>query len=285
MSATLVQPSPLSTLRAILAAARKEWIIFLRYPSWVVAVLVWPILLPFGYIISARAFGGPDGAALREFERMTGTRDYVAFIIIGTLVWGWLNITLWDVGFQLRNEQMRGTLESNWLAPVPRIGLLLGSSLAKLAISLGFLAISITEFWLLFGVRVVQGNPGLQVVIVLLLIPSIYGIGIGFASLVLRFKEANAMVFLVRGVFMLFCGITFPVAVLPVWMQPVAAALPLTYATAALRGASLAGASWQALWPELRALALFALVLPLAGGAAFYWMERRARRTGDLGNY
>ena len=47
----------------------------------------------------------------------------------------------------------------------------------------------------------------------LLLIPSVYGIGIAFGSLVMRFKEPHALVYFVRGVFMIFCGLTFPVAV------------------------------------------------------------------------
>ena len=38
----------------------------------------------------------------------------------------WLNLTLWSVGFSLREEQMRGTLESNWLCPVWRISIVLG---------------------------------------------------------------------------------------------------------------------------------------------------------------
>ena len=46
----LVQRSLLSELRALLAVARKEWIIFRRYPSWVVAFLIWPVLFPYAYV-------------------------------------------------------------------------------------------------------------------------------------------------------------------------------------------------------------------------------------------
>ncbi len=285
MQGTLSRRTFGSELRAIAMIGRKEWTIFRRYPSWIISMFVWPVLLPFGYIFSARALGGPGGEALATFERLAGTSDYVAFIVVGTVLWMWLNMTLWDVGLYLRSEQMHGTLESNWLCPTWRVSLMLGGALAKLLVSVVFLAVSLLEFRLVFGVHVLGGNLGLALLALLLTIPTIHGIGVAFASLVLRFKEANAMVFLVRGLFMIFCGITFPLAVLPGWMQSVAAALPLTYSIRALRGAMLTGATFEQLRGDLLALALFAIASPLAGYALFAVVERGARRRGDLGQY
>jgi ABC-2 type transport system permease protein len=283
--ATSIQRTFGSELRAVWAIAHKEWVIFRRYPSWVLAVFIWPVLFPFGYIFTAKALGGPDGAALDTFRSLTGTADYVGFIVVGSVLWMWLNMTLWDVGMYLRSEQMHGTLESNWLCPTWRVSLMLGGALMKLLISLLFLSVSLLEFWLIFGVRVASGNVGLALLVLLLVIPTIHGIGIAFASLVLRFKEANAMVFLVRGVFMIFCGISYPIAVLPAWMQGVAAALPLTYAIRDIRAVVLAGATFADIRSDLLVLAGFALAMPLFGYTIFYLTERRSRRTGDLGQY
>ena len=283
--ATLSQRSIRSELRALLTIARKEWTIFRRYPSWVLSIFIWPVLFPFGYIFTAKALGGPNDAALAQFERLTGTADYVSFIVVGSVLWMWLNMTLWDVGMYLRGEQMHGTLESNWLCPTWRVSLLLGGALSKLLISLLFMLVSLVEFRLVFGVRVLGGNLGLALLVLLLLIPIIHGIGIGFASLVLRFKEANAMVFLVRGVFMIFCGLTYPIAVLPDWMQRIAAVLPLTYAIRDIRAVILAGATLADIQGDLVILAAFALATPALGYALFYLTERRARRVGDLGQY
>ena len=204
---TLVRRSLRSELRALLAIARKEWIIFRRYPSWIMAFFIWPVLFPFGYVFTAKALGGPSGSALSVFQSLTGTADYLSYIVVGTTMYMWLNVTLWDVGFQLRNEQMRGTLESNWLCPVWRISIMVGSSITKLGTTLFFLAVTALEFRLFFGVRLVGGDPKLVLLILVLAIASIYGIGLAFAILVLRFREANAMFFLVRGFFLIFCGI------------------------------------------------------------------------------
>lgn len=281
----LTQRSFTSELRALLIIARKEWTLFRRYPSWVLSFFIWPVLFPVGYIFSAKALGGPNGAALASFERLTGTADYVGFIVVGSVLWMWLNMTLWDVGLYLRNEQMHGTLELNWLCPTWRVSLMMGGALSKLATSLLFMIIALLEFRVVFGVRLLGGNIGLALLVMLLVIPIIHGIGIAFASLVLRFKEANAMVFLVRGVFMIFCGITYPIAVLPGWMQGVAAALPLTYAIRDLRAVILANATLADIRSDLVVLAICAVLMPALGYGLFYLTERRARRVGDLGQY
>jgi ABC-2 type transport system permease protein len=282
---TLSQPSFASQVRALLTMAHKEWTIFRRYPSWIMAFLIWPLIFPLGAIFTARALSGPDGASLPAFARLAGTSDYVGFLVVGLAMYMWLNITLWDVGFQLRNEQMRGTLESNWLCPIWRFSIMLGPSLTKMATSLLFLAMAVFEYRLLFGIWVVGGNIGLILLILLLVIPSIYGIGIAFGSLVIRFQEASTMVFLVRGIFMIFTGTSYPLAILPDWMQRVAAWLPLTYAIRAMRLVSLNGATLRDILPDLQMLALFAVVIPLAGYWLFQFTERRARRTGSLGKY
>lgn len=282
---TIVRRSLHSELRVLLAVARKEWIIFRRYPSWILAITIWPVLFPFAYIFTAKALGGPDGAALPAFAAATGTTDYVSFIVIGTVMYMWLNMTLWDIGGYLRNEQLRGTLESNWLCPVWRLSIMVGASLTKLATSLCFLAITVLEFWAIFGIRLIGGNLPLLLLVFLLIVPSIYGIGLLFGSLVIRFKEADAMVFLVRGTFMVFCGITVPTAVLPHWMQGVAAWLPLTYAIRDIRAATLARATFAEVGPDLARLGAFAVVLPILGCVAFSLAERQTRRTGTLAQH
>lgn len=285
VTAPLVHRTLGSELRALATMARKEWTIFRRYPTWVFGFIVWPLIFPLGSIFTARALSGPDGAALAAFAARAGTADYIAYIVIGLTMYMWINITLWDVGFQLRNEQMRGTLESNWLCPVWRFSILLGPSLTKLLTSLVFMAMAVLEYGLIFGTWVVGSNIGLLLLIMLLVIPSIYGIGVAFGSLVMRVQEASTMVFLVRGIFMIFTGVSYPLAVMPEWMQTVARWLPLTYAVHALRAVTLGSATWRDLQSDLITLALFAVGLSVLGYSIFTFTEKRARRSGSLGRY
>jgi ABC-2 type transport system permease protein len=284
MQLTASRPSPLADLRALWAVVRREWIIFKRYPSWIVALFIWPIIFPAAYILSARALAGPDGSGVALFARLAGTDNYMGYIVIGTTIWMWQNVTLWTVGFALRNEQMRGTLETNWLSPARRFWFLLGSGITQGVQLIVFLLVAALEFGLLFGVRF-SGNPLLALLVVAAALPATYGLGFAFASLVIAAREANAFVFLVRGLIMIFCGITYPISILPGWMQSVAAWLPPTYAIRGIRLALLTPATLADVAPDILALLGFGVVWLVIGYVTFNWTERRARRTGTLGQY
>jgi ABC-2 type transport system permease protein len=281
---SLGQMNLFSHLRALRAVARREWLIFLRYPSWIIQMLIWPVIFPLVYILSGRALAGPDGSGLQQFIHLSGSPDFGGYVIIGTTIWMWQNVVLWNVGFALRNEQWRGTLESNWMTPTWRFAYLLGSSFPQLISMFMFLAITLLESALFYGVRL-NGNPGLILLMFLACIPAIYGMGFAFASLVVVAKEANTFVFLVRGLVMIFCGITFPITLLPGWMQAVGRWLPQTYMIRSIRLAALADASWGDLLPDLAALMGFGLFWLVVGYLLFQWLERRSRQTGAIGQY
>lgn len=276
--------SLLAEARALAAVSRREWRIFLRYPSWVVAVLIWPLIFPATYILAGRALAGPDNSALDLFRQYAGTDDYIGYIAIGTTIWMWQNMVLWNIGFTLRSEQLRGTLESNWMSPAWRFSLLLGHSFIDLITTIIFMTITVLEFSLFFGVRF-NGSLPLALLIILAAIPSIYGLGFAFASLVITAKEANSFVFLVRGLVMIFAGITYPIILMPEWMQEVARWIPATYVIDGLRRAALSGASIQELMPSLISLLLFGLFWLAAGYLVFLFMERQARKKGSIGQY
>jgi ABC-2 type transport system permease protein len=272
------------TLRALWAVSKKEWFYFVRYPTWFINMIVWPIIFPLGYILSARALSGPDQSGLALFTLRTGISDYYGYIAIGTMVWMVQNIALWGVGFALRNEQWRGTLESNWLTPSWRFNFLIGPAVIHMVTMLTFLAVAAVEFGLFFGVRL-NGSPWLVLLMILIGMPSIYGLAMTFASLVIAAKEAQNFVMLVRGLVMIFCGITFPVNILPEWMQAVAKWMPQTYMIEGVRQAALGGATFSDLLPMIGILLGFGLFWVTAGYLFFNRMERRARQTGAIGQY
>lgn len=284
MQHSLAKPGFAANLQAFWAVTRREWTIFLRYPSWVIALFIWPMIFPMAYLLTARALSGVDGSGLAQFQLNTGVSDYIGYIAVGTTIWMWQNIVLWEVGFALRNEQLRGTLESNWLSPTWRFSFLMGSTLPQMVSMAMFMTIAVLEFALVFGVRF-QGSLWLSLLVILVAIPSIYGLGFAFASVVITAKEANAFVFLVRGLVMIFCGITFPVTLLPEWMHSIAYWLPQTYVIHAMRLAALAPATLADLLPDLLPLLGFGAFWLTAGYLLFNWMERRARRTGSIGQY
>lgn len=281
---SLAVPGFTADLQALWAVVRREWTIFVRYPSWIIALLIWPVIFPMGYILTARALSGVDGSGLMTFQNTTGLTEYVGYIAVGTMVWMWQNIVLWAVGYSLRNEQMRGTLESNWLSPTWRFAYLLGSSIPQLVSMFMLMLVSGLEYRFLFGVHF-SGSLWLTLLVILAAVPSVYGLGFAFASVVITLKEANAFVFLVRGIVMIFCGITYPLAMLPNWMQSVSQWLPQTYVIHAMRTAALSSEGFSAIAFDLKMLVLFGIFWLAVGYALFNMMERRARQTGAIGQY
>jgi ABC-2 type transport system permease protein len=281
---SLAKPGLEADLRALWAVVWREWNIFVRYPSWVISLFIWPIIFPLGYILIARALSGRDGSGLAQFQATTGIDEYVGYIAVGTMIWMWQNIVLWQTGFSLRNEQMRGTLESNWLSPTWRFAYLLGSSIPQFVSMLMLMGVAVLEYVFIFGIRF-EGSLWLTLLVMLAAVPSVYGLGFAFASVVITAREANAFVFLARGIVMIFCGITYPLAILPAWMQSVSKWLPQTYIINAVRSASLSADGLTAILPDLGLLVLFGIFWLAAGYTLFHLMERRARQTGSIGQY
>lgn len=273
-----------SELRALMAIVKREWLHIIRYPTYIINLLFWPIIFPATYVLSARGLAGPDGSGLQRFLQTAGTNNFLGFIIVGTTTWMWLNTTLWNVGLALRSEQRHGTMESNWLSPTWRFSFLLGTGPSQMAMMASFMTMTFLEFTLFFGLHL-NGSLGYFILVLLAGALSIYGIGFVFASLVMAAREANAFVFLVRGIVMLFCGITYPLSVLPGWMQSVANWLPPTIIIRAAREAVLNGARPELLLPDLGRLLVFGLVWLLLGYIIFNIVERRARRLGTLNQF
>ena len=56
----------------------------------------------------------------------------------------------------------------------------------------------------------------------------------------------------------------------------------MTYSLEGMRQALLAGASFAQLWPSVRALLLFAVILLPLSGLTFAWALRQTKITGTL---
>jgi ABC-2 type transport system permease protein len=245
--------------------------------------MTFTILMPTFTVFAVQALAGPDNSGGRLFAELAGTTDYIGFVFIGIVMWTWLNTALWQVGATLRTEQRRGTLESNWATPASRLAVMFGSGLTNMISSLMTVAVSLTFCKVAWHIDLTF-SPFL-VLVLLLSTAAIYGLGLIFASLVLLVKELNSAVNFVRGMFMVFCGITYPISVMPRWMQSVAKALPLTYAIRLIRQVGLTSAGYRDVSGAFWILFAFAVSLFVGGYILFVLMDRIVSRKGTLGQY
>jgi ABC-2 type transport system permease protein len=272
-------------LRAFGAAARKELRQQRRYPTLFLGLLFWPVMLPATWVLMGHAFSGNDPQALAAFGERAGSANVAGFVFVGYAMYMWLSALLWGAGTSLRQEQLRGSLEAVFLTPASRLVPLFGPGVATLLPMAATFVITFLALWLLFGVLPPFAAIAQAAVVLVLGVPSLYAIGALFAATVLRFGEVGPVVQLVRGLFVLACGITYPVAMLPIWAQVGAWLLPPTYIVDDIRRIVLRGAGLGDISSDLVIVLGIAALTAVLAVAMFRFLEDSARRTGMLGRF
>ncbi len=263
----------------------KEWRLLRRYPTMFIGFLFWPIALPLFYVMQARGYSGDSQAAMDAFAQRSGTVEVAGFLFLGWAAYMWISMILWGPGTALRTEQVRGSLEALFMTPVSRLVILFGPVVSQVVWALWMYAVVGGTITLVFGVEVGLAAALRAVVVIAVAVPALYGLGALFAAVVLRFGEVSSLVQGVRGIFTVFCGMSFPIIVLPEWGRAVALALPPTYLIADLRRVLLTGAELGSMLPDLSVLLALGLALCGLAVVAFRRTERYARRGGSLAQY
>jgi ABC-2 type transport system permease protein len=272
-------------LRAMGAAARKEWRTLRRYPTSFLGT-AWGLMLPATWVLMGRAYSGDgDPAALDAFSERAGTTGITVFIFVGYAMYMWLSSLLWGPGTTLRREQLQGSLEAVFVTPVSRLVPLFGPPMTNVFWMAMNMVVMAAGAWLLFGVVFSLQGALLAMAVTALGVPAMYAMGSLFGAAVLRFGEIGPAVQFTRGTLSLLCGITFPLVMLPAWALSAATVMPPTYIVDSMRNALLKDATPLDLLPSIAALLSLAVAFGILAVLTFRWMERSARRTGMLGRY
>lgn len=254
----------------------------IRYPGEFLTFLLLPFLFTFLVLGMGNAVGGTNAAAY--FAARTGTTNIVIYEILGSAVWMTSWVVLEDVGAGIRDEQIKGTLEQNFLAPVNRFTLLVGLSLTDIVITSALFLVVVGV-----SVAIVMPSSFLSIVpafltLLLGLIP-LFGMGFLFAGFVVRFKEPYIFIQLVNLIFATLTGTYYPVTFLPYWLQFLSGVLPQTYVIDDMRRIVIANQTLVSLYGSIFILLTLALAYPLVGYAVFRKIEKRAAVTGEFSKY
>src|SRR3990170_563380 len=280
----LYQPSLRSKLGVLLASARMRLITISRYRGQLALDLVMPIVFAAMPILLGRATGG--AAAADNFLRNTGTANYVAYMLIGSSAFTIVTYAFWHTGYWVRWEQETGTLEAIYLAPTNKLWLVAGVALYSMLRSL----ISATAAYLIgsaiFHVNPFQGELLIAVAFVVSGLVPLLGVSFLFGALILKLKQANALVNLMQWGVTLLMGVFFPVAVFPPMARVLAWLFPPTWMVNGVRSALLGVGFFFGRWyRDMAVLWAFLLIAPLLGAWVFARVERNIRRNAGMGEY
>jgi ABC-2 type transport system permease protein len=219
------------------------------------------------------------------FTRAQPAGGYFAFAVVGFAFFDYLSVALNAFDQSLEEARRNGTLEYLLVTQTSLPVILAGSAIYPFVVLSMRTAVYLGWAVLLFNFPVSQANWVGAVLVLAASVLAFAGLGVFSASYSLLFKRGNPVKWLFLGVAGLVSGIMYPVTVLPSFLQSLARLVPVTYSLEGMRIALLQQASLGSLWPTLRALLLFALVLLPVSLAVFSWALRRTKVTGTLTHF
>jgi ABC-2 type transport system permease protein len=222
-------------LRPTFSIIYKDIRIITRYKSWFVASFIWPVIFPLTFYFIGKGLAGTSGQGLNNFEQLAQTRDFASFLILGNLVWMFVNINLWIGGLSLQQDRLRGMFDTHWTLPVNKLSLVLGATIASIILNF-FPMIAAISFYTLIGVFEITGNLLSIFTSILIILPFLIGFLIIFSALTIRLRQANLTVQITRSFLSVICGMQFPLAVLPKTISIIGGYVPLTHFVDIIRG-------------------------------------------------
>jgi ABC-2 type transport system permease protein len=270
-----------------LAMVRKELILIARYPVNFVASFGQVFLIVAIFTLGSKTFSAnpanPSAAA------QVGEGNPAGVVIYGFILFMFLNDTLWTIGYNVRHEQVQGTLEQLYLSPASKF-LSLISRVANILLWTSLLTIASTALMALMFGRLPVENLWLGLYLLVMNLAGTFGVGFAFAALTLRIREtAQTMANLFQFAFLILCANFFPFSALPAFLRTISSAIPLAYGVDAFRSTLM---GYPAGYPELAPIGVeiaivsaFGLFMPVVGYYLYRLAEDHARRTGTLSSF
>jgi ABC-2 type transport system permease protein len=163
-----------------------------------------------------------------------GEPNYFQFMAPGIMAMVVMLSVMTGLAASIAREREDGTLDGILVSPINRLSIILGKAFSQIARGLLQAAIILGLATLLFGV-VIHGNLLLVVLLLILGVFSFVGVGVLISALATRQETAMTIMMTLQFPMLFLSGVLFPVQQMPEWIQAISKAVPLTYATQALR--------------------------------------------------
>lgn len=157
-------------------------------------------------------------------------------------------------------ERERGTMEQLIVTPLRSWELVLGKLTPYILIAFLNTLEVLTVGVLLFDVKI-NGSISLLLGLTGLFLTTTLGIGLLISTIANTQQEAmlTTMFTILPSIFL--SGFFFPLAAMPIWLRAFSFIIPLRYFLVIARGIVIKGVGVSALWPEIIALCIFAVVV------------------------
>lgn len=266
------------------AMVRKELLLMARYPVNFIASFGQVFLIVAILTLGAKTFSPAMGGAGSQTRQ-----DTSGVVIYGFILFTFLSDTLWTMGYNVRHEQVQGTLEQLYMSPANKFASLV-SRVANMLLWTGLLCIAAGILMTLMLGRLPMENVGLGTYLLIMNLAGTFGVGFAFAALTLRIREsAQTLANLLQFAFLILCANFFPFSALPPILFNIARLLPMAYGVDAFRSTLM---GYPPGFPELAPIqveiiivTLYGLLTPILGYYLYRRAEDQARRSGSLSQF
>ena len=267
-----------SELNALFGFAERSMHSVRRYWVWEVVWLFYSMVsvLSIGFLASGL---GTLGAANESFDLHRAQ----LYLLIGSLLWGFLSLVFMEAAFAIAWERWEGTIEYTFMAPIRRVTHLMGICLFAIGYGLVRTFVVLLVAIAMFKLDFSRADIGAAVAVLAASTVPLVGLAI-FTSVLpmVSPQKGEQMSFAVQGFLLLVSGVYYPLSVLPAPLQVAGYASPLTYALEGMRQSLLNGATLVDELPSIGILLGMGVLMIPAGVWVFGWAEKRAKRLGLL---
>jgi ABC-2 type transport system permease protein len=189
-----------------------------------------------------------------------GEFSYFDFIAPGIMAMTVMMSVMTGLPAAISQEREVGTLDGMMVAPINRLSVILGKTLAQMARGILQGVLILVLAIAVFGVTV-HGSIFLVFALLLLGVFSFVGLGVVLTSFAKDQETAVMMMTTIMFPMMFLSGVFFPIEQMPWFMQSISKFLPLTYVADSLRKVMVLGADIPAISTELSILIIFGVVM------------------------
>lgn len=267
--------------RTFRAAIFKNVRISLTYRPWLINSLVSPVVWIAISIFTYVGIASP--AAIEEgFRELTGSPAFTGFLVLGQTIYSFFTAMNWRGGMALERERFYGTFEMILLSPASRVVMVLGEAVWGIIDSGWVIFLTTVIASLLFGLSFNVTDPLAVVVGLALTFLAMISLGLFFSGFYVLSRSAGPIAHAVQSPIRFFSGVSFPISALPVYLQFVSYALPVTFGLNVVRSSLLGGGTTLGLSQELIALVAFTILFFILGVWMIRKMEQVAKSRGTL---
>jgi ABC-2 type transport system permease protein len=264
-----------STLDKLFAILRRDLLTAIRHRSGFILALVGVFIELAAFYFLSRAVGPgfrPDGV------------EYFPFLMVGTGMYTFFVMSAQAFLSAVQEAQQTGTLEVLMTTSTAPAELVILSSISAFSGRLVNLLIYFFAGVAVFRAATHANLLSCAAVLIFSLAIAV-ALGIAAATLQVALQKGSAFLWVLGSGLWFLSGTMFPIQSLPLPLELLARAIPMTYAIDGMRRALLQGQSVMAMAPTLAVLAGFGVVLLPLALAGLSLSLRRARQNGTLSFY